>query len=40
MVLEADTELTGDELRSAMEETQAVIEERVTRWAWLSLSLL
>ncbi|MEE0745015.1 MAG: hypothetical protein UIL73_00885, partial [Anaerovoracaceae bacterium] len=31
VVLEADTELTGDELRSAMEETQAVIEERVNQ---------
>ena len=31
VVLEADTDLEGDELRTAMEESQAVIEERVNQ---------
>lgn len=31
VVLEADTDLEGDELREAMEESQAVIEERVNQ---------
>lgn len=31
VVMEADTDLKGDELREAMEQTQAVIEERVNQ---------